>query len=173
MNIGQIVDFLVSLLGQGGTVAQEIPAIAPQPPSIDWTNPQCKVSTNFTVGDCLTLHALNRLATEADGVDLQKLVILCAKMEQVVAALGCKVRVHCMFRSQAYNHSQGISPMADVHSFSEACDFDANENLTIQEVKDKIEPLLDQLGLRMERGTTSWIHVDLRNPGPSGRYFIP
>jgi hypothetical protein len=80
-----------------------------------------------------------------------------------------------MFRSKAYNIEQSIllPTGADVHSMSVACDFDANDTMSIQDIKDKLEPMLEQLQIRMERGTTSWVHVDLRAPGPSGRYFTP
>jgi hypothetical protein len=139
----------------------------------DWTNPQDHVTEHFTVADALTLHNWGRLATAGDGADTDKLTALCQKLEDVRAALGCAMNVHCMFRSKAYNLEQGILPPtgADVHSFSEACDFDCGSNMTIQEVKDKLQPLLRELGIRMEFGTTTWVHVDLHGVGPSGRYF--
>jgi hypothetical protein len=140
---------------------------------IDWTNPDCQVTDHFTVNDALCLHSWNRLATEDDGADLSKLQVLCQKLEEVRAALGCPMNVHCMFRSKEYNIEQGILlPTGnDVHAQSLACDFDCNSTMSIQDVKDKLEPMLEQLGIRMEFGTTTWVHVDLRAPGPSGRYF--
>jgi Peptidase M15 len=141
----------------------------------DWTNPQDQITPHFSISDALMLHEWNRLATEADGADFDKLTVLCQKLEQVRAILGCPLNIHCMFRSTAYNLAQGILPPTglDVHALNEACDFDAGNNLSIQQVKDALEPQLEQLGIRMEKGTTSWIHVDLRTPGPSGRYFTP
>ena len=146
-----------------------------QPSDIDWTDPAAQVTDHFTVGDALTLHNWGRIATEEDGADFAKLLALCQKMEEVRAALGCPINVHCMFRSKKYNLEQGIlKPTGDdVHARSEACDFDCNGHLTIQQVKDKLEPKLEELGIRMEKGTTSWVHIDLRLPGPSGRYFTP
>lgn len=138
--------------------------------AIDWTNPEDQVTAHFKVRDCITLHNWNRLATEADGVDFDAMVALCEKMEQVRDLLGCAIKVHCMFRSQDYNKEQGIKP-DDVHSKNIAADFDCSPALSIQEVKDKLEPELENLGIRMERGTTTWVHVDTRAPGPSGRYF--
>lgn len=140
---------------------------------MDWTNPQEKATEHFSVEDCLLLHTWNRLATEEDGVDFDKLTALCEKLEEVRTLLGCPMNVHCMFRSESYNQSQSISPAKDVHSMNLACDFDCSGNLTIQEVKDKLEPELEKLGIRMEKGTTTWVHIDLRAPGPSGRYFTP
>jgi hypothetical protein len=143
--------------------------------SIDWTNPSEQVTEHFTVGDALTLHSWNRLATEADGADFDKLTTLCQTLEQVRSALGSPMNVHCMFRSTAYNLEQNILPPTglDVHAMNLACDFDCSPNLTIQEVKDTLEPLLEQLNIRMEMGTTTWVHCDLHSVGPSGRYFTP
>lgn len=142
---------------------------------MDWTNPQEQVTEHFTVSDCLTLHSWNRLATADDGADFDKLTVLCQKLEEVRTALGCPMSVHCMFRSAEYNIEQKILlPTGhDVHAMNLACDFDCNGSLTIQEVKDVLEPLLDQLGIRLERGTTTWVHIDLHSVGPSGRYFTP
>lgn len=143
--------------------------------SIDWTNPTAQVTEHFTVNDCLMLHSWNRLATEADGANFDQLITLCNKLEEVRIILNCSMNVHCMFRSKEYNIEQSIllPTGADVHSMSLACDFDANNTMSIQDIKDKLEPLLEQLGIRMERGTSSWVHLDLHVPGPSGRYFTP
>jgi hypothetical protein len=142
---------------------------------IDWTNPTDQVTEHFTVNDALMLHEWNRLATEGDGADFDKLTALCQMLERVRVILGCPILVHCMFRSTAYNLAQNILPPTglDVHAMNLACDFDCGSVLTIQEIKDTLEPLLDQLGIRMERGTTTWVHVDLHAVGPSGRYFTP
>jgi hypothetical protein len=139
----------------------------------DWTNPSDQVTEHFTVNDCLMLHSWNRLATEADGADFDKLTTLCQKLEDVRTALNCPMSIHCIFRSTAYNLEQNILPPTglDVHAMNLAADFDCNGHLTIQEVKDILEPLLDQLEIRMEFATTTWVHVDLHSVGPSGRYF--
>jgi hypothetical protein len=164
----QIMQFLSGLFSK--------PAVSPapaQPKGIDWTDSTCKITENFTVGDACTLHSWNRLANESDGFDdaaKAKIVILCKKMEEVRAFLGCSVNVHCMFRSQKYNQEVVKAIPDDVHAMSLAADFSSN-SLTIQQIKDKIEPVLESLGIRMEKGTTTWIHLDLRAPGPSGRYF--
>lgn len=141
---------------------------------MDWTNPQEQVTEHFTVGDACMLHQWNRLANESDGLDeamQAALVTLCQAMEQVRAALGCPVNVHCMFRSPAYNALIG-APQHDVHSMGMACDFDCNSTMTIAEVQAKMEPLIESLGLRMERGTTTWVHLDT-HPVGNARYFNP
>src|SRR5208282_3589635 len=129
---------------------------------IDWTDRQCQVSTHFTVGDCLTLHAWNRLADiDKDGVILHRLVALCQKLEEIRDILKCPMNVHSIFRSVAYNESQNIHPNADVHSMSIACDFDCEPIMTIEQVKNMLRPSLESLQIRMEKGTMTWIHVDI------------
>ena len=171
--LGSVIKFVASLFSGSPEVQVSIPLNSPAPasPGIDWTNPECNITENFKVKDALLLHNWGRLATEADGADFGKLQVLFNKMEEIRGVLGCEIKVHCGFRSQAYNESQGIRPVADVHSMSLAVDFDANEAMTIQQVKDKLEPLLEQLQIRLERGTTTWVHIDLHSVGPSGRYF--
>ena len=140
-------------------------------PSVDWSNPEDSITEHFKVKDALTLHSWNKLATMADGVDFDRIIKLCNKMEEIRKILNCPINVHCMYRSVAYNEAQHIKPAADVHSMSMACDFDCNSHLTIQEIKDILEPKLEELQIRMEFGTATWIHIDFHNVGPSGRYF--
>ncbi len=48
------------------------------------------------------------------------------------------------------------------------------DRFSCDEVRAKLEGMLDDLRIRMERNPgSSWVHIDLRQPGPSGRYFIP
>jgi len=145
-----------------------------QPAGIDWTNPKDKVTEHFTVADCITLHAWARLATVEDGLTDEvkaNIIQLCQKIEQVRVALNCPIIVHCIFRSVQYNEQVLKSLPNDVHSMGMAIDFDCNENFTIQQIKDIVEPRLEEWGLRMEKGTTTWIHLDTHSVGPSGRYF--
>ncbi len=180
--LGQIIKFLVGFLSKNGTpevsitvpIPEDTKPAPPSQPVIDWTSPKCNITEHFTVEDACMLHSYNRLANEMDGLnDLMKnlLIALCQKMEQVRAILNCPIDVHCMYRSEAYNTAQGIKPAKDVHSMGLACDFDCGPHMTIEQVKAKMEPELAKLGMRMEKGTTTWVHLDLRAPGPSGRYF--
>lgn len=141
--------------------------------TVNWQDGTLKITENFTVNDCLIQHAWGRLASSADGADFEKLTILCQKMEEIRKILQCPINVHCMFRCVEYNKSQNITPSLDVHAMNLACDFDAGEHWTIEEVKELLEPKLEELDIRLEKGTDTWIHVDLHSPGPSGRYFTP
>lgn len=142
--------------------------------SIDWTDPTSQVSPHFTVRECLYLPTWGRLANEADGLntDIQaQLVALCAKMEQVRDFLGAPINVHCMYRPPAYNLVIG-APENDVHSQGQAIDFDCNPQITCDQVRATLCTVLDQFEIRMERGTTNWIHLDIHVVGHQ-RYFYP
>jgi uncharacterized protein YcbK (DUF882 family) len=138
----------------------------------DWTNPQDSVTEHFSVSDAAMLHNWNRLATTDDGADFDKLTALCQILETVRTALGVPMNVHCMYRSPAYNLAQNILPPTgmDVHAMNMACDFDCGSAMSIQAVKDALEPQLESLGIRMEFGTTTWVHVDT-HPVGNARYF--
>jgi hypothetical protein len=138
---------------------------------IDWTNENANVTEHFLVKDCLMLHSWNRLATEIDGADFDKLVALCNKMEEVRAVLGCPINVHCMFRSQDYNLQVVKAIPNDVHAQSLACDFDCGSAHSIDEVHTILLPQLEQLGIRMEQNTPGWCHIDL-HPVVNARYFL-
>lgn len=142
--------------------------------NIDWTNANMHVTDHFTVGDCLTLHAWNRLANEKDGLTGEgkvRLIELCQKMEEIRALLSCPISVHCMFRSQDYNAQVVKAIPNDVHAQFLACDFDCNGNHTIDEIHSILEPLLEQYGIRMEQNTPTWVHIDL-HPVGHARYFL-
>jgi hypothetical protein len=141
---------------------------------IDWTDATSQVTEHFTVGDCLTLHAWDRLANEADGVTDEgkaALIVLCQKMEEIRAILDCPINVHCMFRSQDYNAQVVKAIPDDVHAQFLAVDFDCGEIHTIDEIHAILEPQLEALGIRMEQNTPGWCHIDL-HPVIHARYFL-
>lgn len=120
------------------------------------------------------MHAWERLAgIETDSVNPYRILALCEKLERVRALLDAPIRVHSMFRSIEYNKDQNINPVNDVHTQCLAVDFDCFPHLKIEQIKDRLRPLLDKLEIRMERGTPTWVHIDLKLPGPSGREFTP
>jgi hypothetical protein len=154
----------------------QAPLAPPEMNTLDWSNPECMVSKYFSVNNCLLLHSWNRLATTEDGYDPNQLIALCVKLDQVREILGVPMNVHCMFRSKEYNIEQKILlPTGnDVHAMSLAVDFDAGPSLTTDEVKAKLLPMLEELGIRMENNgaRSSWIHVDI-HPVIHNRFFKP
>jgi hypothetical protein len=178
---GQIAQLVAGIFSKGSEpmVSVSIPLDTPapsapaQPAPIDWTSPDSHITEHFTVADGCMLHSWNRLANEMDGFNdaaKQNIIALCNKMEVIRTLLGCPITVHCMFRSQQYNQEVVKAIPNDVHAQSLACDFDCNGNMTIDQVHAKLEPVLEQLGIRMERNTPTWVHIDL-HPVMNARYF--
>ena len=150
------------------------PAQTAAPQEIDWTDGKSMVSKHFSVKEAITLHSWDRLANEADGLTEEvklQIVKLCKIMDEVRDAIGVPMSVHCIFRSVQYNREVLKSLPNDVHAKGEAIDFDCNSKLTIEQTKEKIRPLMEKLEIRMEGGTATWIHLDTRAVGPSGREF--
>jgi hypothetical protein len=155
-----------------GEPKEESQGVDPIP--LDWTTASSMITPHFSVGEMIALHAWNRLATEEDGLteDVKNnLVKLCNIMERVRTILGCSINTHCGFRSAKYNQEVLKSIPHDVHSMGMAIDMDANQTMTIEQAKEKIRPHLEELNIRMEGGTTTWIHLDFHAVGPSGREF--
>jgi hypothetical protein len=175
---GQIIQAVIGIFSKGEPAAsvqiQLDPVVpSPAPTVIDWTSPDCHITEHFTVSDACMLHSWNRLANEMDGFNDQmktKLVTLCQKMEEIRTFLGCSINVHCMFRSQQYNQQVVKAIPNDVHAQGFACDFDCNSTMTIDQVHAKLEPVLEKFGIRMERNTATWVHIDL-HPVMNARYF--
>lgn len=140
---------------------------------MDWTNPLIKLTDHFTVKEALWLPTWGRLATSADGLDevtKANLVKLFHKMDQIRETLGKPINVHVSYRPAAYNAQIG-GAQHSAHVLGLACDFDAGEDCDA--TRATLEPLLEQLGVRMERKPGSgWVHIDLMSPHPN-RYFIP
>lgn len=145
---------------------------------IDWTNPECLVTSHFTVKECLWLHKWERLACEADGLSDEvknEIVKLCSIMETIRTLLQAPIITHSFFRSRAYNLLIG-SPQFDVHYAGKAIDFDCSPILTILQVKEKLRPNLERYGIRLENNgpLADWVHVDTKKPSVSGRReFLP
>lgn len=76
-----------------------------------------------------------------------------------------------MYRPPEYSISVG-GHAHDVHTRGTAIDF-YPIGMTCEEAKSLLRPHLAALGIRMERGTDVWIHLDTHEPGPSGREFMP
>lgn len=150
--------------------------------TIDWTNPDCHVSTNFKVKDCLYLPTWKRLANEQDGLDdtvKENLINICAKMEAIRVFLGNKpISVHCMYRPPLYNKlvkgssTSGhlIGCAIDFH----VVDFDGNNGCDL--IRGMLEHKLEEFDIRMEDissyNSRAWVHIDMKLPVTS-RYFKP
>lgn len=105
------------------------------------------------------------------------IIAMAIKLEQVRAILKTEMKITSWYRPKWYNEwprpfgangakcSYHIRGMAvDFQPYAMDCD----------KARALLEPLLEKLGLRMEKNPHSnWVHLDCGVPGGSGRYFEP
>lgn len=140
---------------------------------IDWENPSFQVSPHFTVKDCLWLATWGRLANQDDGLDLNmknRILKTVEMAEDIRKVLGVPMLVTSFFRPKYYSPLVG-GTINDVHTKGLAIDFTTEPNLSIEDAKSLLRPKLKELDIRLEKGTTTWIHCDSQTVGPSGREF--
>jgi len=140
---------------------------------IDWKDPKCKVTDHFTVRDCLWLNTWGRLANEDDGLNDEikcEIIKTCEMAEKIRTSLGVPMIVTSFWRPPAYSKLIGGSE-TDPHTKGLAIDFTTRPKMLIETAKQIIRSSLYSLSIRMEKGTTDWIHLDRRQVGPSGREF--
>jgi len=95
------------------------------------------------------------------------------KMELIRAHLGVPLRVTSWFRPERYNRNVVFGAQYSAHVEGLACDF-VPVGMEVKEAKENLKPKLREFGIRMESNLDgNWLHIDLREPGPSGRYFTP
>lgn len=141
----------------------------------DWSDPSNQVSTYFKVKEALFLPSWGRMAQDSDGLndDIRaNLEALCAKLDVIRAFLACPMNVHCMYRPPSYSAQVGGSS-TDVHTKGMAIDFDCNADMTCDQVKEHLLPMLEQWGVRMENNGAGagWVHIDI-HPVGNARYFL-
>jgi len=146
---------------------------------IDWTNPDQKISTYFTVKDAIWLPKWNRLANDSDGLNADvKMALLAffAKMDVVRAFFNKPIIVHCAFRPFAYNKLvYGAKRSAHLCNGPwAACDFHI-VGVTCDAARKLLVPKLEEWGMRCEnKFGSNWIHLDNKPLEPRGnRFFIP
>ena len=153
--------------------------------SIDWANPEAMISKHFSVHEALYLPSWARQATEADGLnesvkaEISRLALL---VDIVCDRLEIKPVVHCWYRPRGYNKevggaknsshlSEGPWSAIDFSAAVPGCD---SRGKSCDLLRAKILPMLEELGLRMEKNgkDAPWIHLDSKPPIFT-RYFRP
>jgi hypothetical protein len=147
----------------------------------DWNDPNSMVSAHFSVRECTWLPSWGvcHIPTDAEKANLTRMA---QKMDQVRAIVGKPIKVHVWIRPLAahcpinphdgenYNALVGGATHS-AHTLGLAVDFDCGEDCDA--TRETLAPLLEQLGVRMEKNPRgSWVHLDLMPPNPN-RYFIP
>jgi hypothetical protein len=111
-------------------------------------------------------------------VQAQRIIRIAKKADFVVGQLGSKpLTITSWLRPKNYNqwaapHGVGGAQYS-VHMDGGAIDF-KHPLMTSDECREILAPELERLGLRMEKlPGSSWVHIDDKEPGPGGRYFLP
>lgn len=142
---------------------------------INWLDPDFMLTDHFSIGELLWLPKWNRHAQEYDGltVDVKLELVETAHLaEDVRAILGVPMTITSFFRPKAYASLVGSKPTSP-HCLGMAFDFTTIPHMSIEDAKAKLRPNLRAIEARMEKGTTTWIHIDSMPVGPSGREFFP
>lgn len=141
--------------------------------SIDWTDPNDKVSKYFTVKECIWLPKWLRLADDKELTEEVKanLIKLCYIMDDIRDFIGKPLRSHVAFRPEEYNKLVGGAKNS-MHKFGRAMDFSVS-GMLCDDVRKLLEPKLIDFNIRMENlPMSNWVHIDTGQPNPN-RYFIP
>lgn len=152
-------------------------------PDIDWTAGPCPVSKHFSVREALWLPQYARLAKPSDfsgsitwdAVTANVYVFFNNFVDPLRDWAGFPFNVHVAVRPPAYNLQIGGAKNS-AHLYGQAVDFNpAGGNCADLINRMRAEGELDALGIRCENNgpIPSWVHVDCRSPGSTGRYFIP
>lgn len=105
-------------------------------------------------------------------VQYNNMLKLIKKMEIIRKFFGRPINVNSGVRPVVYNKLIGGS-IGSAHIDGEALDFSIKD-LTADHVRLMLIAKLDELDIRMENLPGSkWIHIDLKPPGITGRFFIP
>lgn len=111
--------------------------------------------------------------TEAQAANIRRLA---AVMERVRSVFNCAIIVTSGLRPEIYNKKiKGAQDSA--HIYGLACDFMVSQLdgvVGCEYARDQLKPHLDNWKIRMEdKPDANWIHIDLREPGKTGRFFKP
>ena len=137
-----------------------------------------RISKHFIWKEALWMRNWGRAANEIDGLNeeiLRNLKTTFFVMDEIREYFMYPVIVHDAYRPPDYNDAVGGAKNSP-HLYGLACDFHVHD-LSCDVVREKIvkEGMLDRWSCRMEKLPTGspWVHIDLREPGPAGRYFRP
>lgn len=188
--LDQITKFLSTFLGK----AEEPLALAVEPESasepiaaptneLDWSNHKSMLSKHFTVGEALYLPSwkVYHIPSEDEKANLLRHA---QNMDKIREFLGVPLNVHCWIRPVLNNpdsphHGEDYNAFVkgaknSSHKLGLATDYDA-KGLSCDDVRAKLEPKLEEFGMRMERMPGgNWTHNDSADLAPGGhRFFIP
>lgn len=137
-----------------------------------------KVSKYFTLKEAIWLPKLNRAADASDGLTeaiVDNIKQIAVVLDVIREFFGKPIVVHCWFRPEAYNALVNGAKKS-MHLSALAVDFEI-KGISCDDAKKMLIDgnKLEELNLRMEDNGigSGWIHLDIRAPGPGGRFFKP
>ena len=150
---------------------------------INWLDPKCHVSKFLTVGECTFLPSWG-IYHIPSLVEQNNILFLANKIDTVRDFIGKPVNIHCFIRPKFVNCQNSQYNNKDYNAFVKGClnsahvlgcavDLDFGVDCDI--IRQKLLPMLEQWGLRMERNEgKNWIHLDCAPVKPGGnRFFKP
>jgi zinc D-Ala-D-Ala carboxypeptidase len=181
-----VLSFLVNKEQDKEEVSISIPIgeIGPvEPPEIDWTNPEAKVSKFFTTAEVLWLPSWQVMHVPSED-EKNNILKQAAKMDLIREFLGTPIKIHSWIRPILNNpssehHGQDYNAFVkgaknSAHKIGLATDWDAGEKCIDTINKILFAKKLEEFNLRMENNgpDPSWIHIDCA-PVIVYRYFNP
>jgi hypothetical protein len=149
---------------------------------MDWLDPKEHISKWFTVKEALWLPSFECLHIPSEQ-EKQDILIQAGRMDLIRDYIGKPINVHVWIRpivtncpgnpndQKNYNALVGGAENS-MHIYGKATDWDCGEDCDI--TRFNLRPVLEQFNIRMEFGTTTWIHTDCKEVAPyMKRYFIP
>lgn len=134
---------------------------------LDTNIPGC---TNFKWGEALYLPQWEIHAYPPDEI-IDNILAFAPKAQKVRNFLDEPMVATSWWRPKLYNKEIKGSKKS-WHMTGGALDFRGTKS-TPDEIREKLEPKLEEFGLRMEKlPGASWVHIDDKEPG-NARYFIP
>lgn len=131
-----------------------------------------RITENFKWREALYLPRWNIHAFPLSQMHRENIIDTCEVLEQIRDILNSPLKVTSFYRPRKYNQEIG-GALESLHIQGLACDFIPTK-VPIQNAKLAIKEFLEQLDCRMEdNGLGGWIHIDLGQPGFSGRLFKP
>lgn len=155
---------------------------------VNWNNPRAKLTEqgNFTVKEALWLQ-MWQVYHKPTREEKEHILKMAVAMEGVREILGCRIWVHSWIRpgklccpghknhGMNYNVFVGSHARKSAHLFGRGVDFHGEAfigSALCAKAREKLEPHLKRLGLRMEDRAGNWVHVDTMPVGRN-RFFKP
>lgn len=150
--------------------------------TINWLDPKAKISKYFTVKEALWLPSWQVMHTPSD-TEKDNIVKMAQAMDLVRDFIDSPISIHVWIRPSTVNAPGSAHDQQDYNAFIKGAKSSSHrlgravdwscKGQDCDDVRAKLEPKLEEFGLRMEKLLgSSWVHLD-NMPVISNRYFKP